>query len=130
MLADVTAATNNGVTTRVVINTASGVTFEEGVAVVIGGTTVVLANVKTATNNVQEDTMESLRVDVKELKNSNHKLEVERDEKARKHEMQITQLEIDLQNLTSAQASMAKANDMNAVFNQVVAQSRRLTRQT
>ena len=43
--------TNNGATTSVVVEAASGISFVQDVAIDIGSTTVVLANVNTATNS-------------------------------------------------------------------------------
>ena len=64
---------------------------------------------------------------MKLLQQDNTRLQLEHESEVRKLQHTITRMEIDVQNLTSAQASMAKANDMNSVFNAVVAQSRRLT---
>ena len=70
---------------------------------------------------------QSVEQKMKLLQQDNNRLQLEHESVVRKLQQSITRMEIDVQNLTSAQASMAKANDMNAVFNQVVAQSRRLT---
>ena len=55
-LANVLAASNDGVTARVVIDSAPGVVFESDADLVIGSTTVVLANVNKATEGTGTST--------------------------------------------------------------------------